>query len=728
MALPRWGDAAARPFRRFALVSTRSRLRYSGMTHSRFLARAGIIALAIGLAFPLAAQTMTPSTSGLPPAGSAQTLSDNLKALARDPYNVDALLEAGSGALAVGDPNAAFGFFARAEELSPSNARAKAGLGSALTMMEKPREALRAFDEAVALGMAEDGLFEDRGLAFDLMGDARKAQKDYLAALKAGPSDELTRRYALSLGISGDKDAALTRLDPLIRRNDQAAWRARAFILAMNGDSPGAEKIVRMVAPAGTSASMLSFMQRLADLGPAARARAVHFGTLPAHGTGLAQVMEADTFRPVDPTAAARMAAPPPERVAVVATSPVNPKEARRKAREEERLAKLAARGRQASERVQEARTTIATAPPPAVAARVAAVMPSPGEKLVVVKGASSLPLPDAISMRPSSGQQVAVVTSKPSEPILTTASSKTAPAPLFEVPAALPRPVTPAPKPVLAAPAPSVAIPATRPTEVLASVDVKPLPTPASAPVSVPAPQLRPIRTNVVPNPVIATPTLTSPLPAAVTAVDLPRSDTSQQQLSAVVGTPAPALSSPSSSQAPAAPTPEIAKPAPAPIAAPRPVLTLADIVKTLELEQESAAAALPNETQLRAARIAAQKKAAADAKLKAEKLAEEKRIAEEEAKARRNPARVWVQIATGNNEAGLPGTWRRLKTQASKSLAKQNAWTVPFRQTNRLLVGPLKSVGDARELVSSLAKEGVQATTFSSDAGQEISRIGGK
>jgi hypothetical protein len=103
-------------------------------------------------------------------------------------------------------------------------------------------------------------------------------------------------------------------------------------------------------------------------------------------------------------------------------------------------------------------------------------------------------------------------------------------------------------------------------------------------------------------------------------------------------------------------------------------------------------------------------------------------KRVAEEEAKARRNPARVWVQIATGNNEAGLPGTWRRLKSQASKSLSKQNAWTVPFRQTNRLLVGPLKSVGDARDLVSSLAKEGVQATTFSSDAGQEISRIGGK
>lgn len=177
------------------------------------------------------------------------------------------------------------------------------------------------------------------------------------------------------------------------------------------------------------------------------------------------------------------------------------------------------------------------------------------------------------------------------------------------------------------------------------------------------------------------------------------------------------------------AEPTPTTAPvPAPTPALTARPPVSLADIVKTLELEQESAAAALPDAAQLRAARILAQKKAAADAKLKADKLAEEKRIAEEEAKARRNPARIWVQVATGNNEAGLPGTWRRLKEQAGKSLSRQGAWTVPFRQTNRLLVGPLKSVGDARDLVSSLAKEGVQATTFSSDAGQEIFRIGGK
>ncbi len=32
-------------------------------------------------------------------------------------------------------------------------------------------------------------------------------------------------------------------LDPLLRRSDRAAWRARAFILAMNGDAAGADRI-----------------------------------------------------------------------------------------------------------------------------------------------------------------------------------------------------------------------------------------------------------------------------------------------------------------------------------------------------------------------------------------------------------------------------------------------------------------------------------------------------
>src|SRR3546814_3470546 len=85
----------------------------------------------------------------------------------------------------------------------------------------------------------------ERGLAYDLIGAQAYAQRDYRLALDQGKSDETARRYALSLGISGQKDAAIAILDPLLREQDRAAWRDRAFILAMNGDVDEAEKIAK---------------------------------------------------------------------------------------------------------------------------------------------------------------------------------------------------------------------------------------------------------------------------------------------------------------------------------------------------------------------------------------------------------------------------------------------------------------------------------------------------
>jgi len=95
---------------------------------------------------------------------------------------------------------------------------------------------------------------------------------------------------------------------------------------------------------------------------------------------------------------------------------------------------------------------------------------------------------------------------------------------------------------------------------------------------------------------------------------------------------------------------------------------------------------------------------------------------------RARRNPARLWVQIATGNNARGLPSTWARIRDGNAVALKGRGAWTVPFKATNRLLVGPMKSSADARALVNALAKGGVSATTYASEAGQEIAKISAK
>ncbi len=212
----------------------------------------------------------------------ADRLSRHLRELASDPQNVTALIGAAQASLDVGDGNAALGFFARADEKAPRNGQVKAGLARALLMVDNPREALKMFDAARSLGVADAQLAPDRGLAYDLKGDNKRAQQDYALVLAQGPNDEVSKRFALSLGITGDRDRALKLLDPLLYKRDQGAWRARAFVLAMTGDAPGASRIVHQVMPARMAQTMDGFLPRLAALNPAQKAAAVHLGELPS--------------------------------------------------------------------------------------------------------------------------------------------------------------------------------------------------------------------------------------------------------------------------------------------------------------------------------------------------------------------------------------------------------------------------------------------------------------
>src|SRR3546814_16664268 len=89
----------------------------------------------------------------------------------------------------------------------------------------------------------------ERGLAYALIGAQAYAQRDYRLALDQGKNDETARRYALSLGISGQKDAAIAILDPLRREQDRPPGPDRAFFLAMNGDEYAAGKIQQALIP-----------------------------------------------------------------------------------------------------------------------------------------------------------------------------------------------------------------------------------------------------------------------------------------------------------------------------------------------------------------------------------------------------------------------------------------------------------------------------------------------
>ena len=255
------------------------------MTSQIPLLRGRLAPLCAALMVPttLSAQAI-PSYPALSEIDPVEALSRYLRMLAANPRDLASLTGAGRAALAVGDANAALGFYARAEEISPRNGRIKAGLASALVQMEEPRTALRLFDEAVALGVSVGEIAPDRGLAHDLNGDSRSAQADYALALRSKQDDETIRRLALSLAISGDRAGALMRLDPLLRRNDGGAIRARAFVLALTGDQAGAAKAVQTAMPGPQATVMANFLSRLVKLNPAQKALAVNFGYFPSDG------------------------------------------------------------------------------------------------------------------------------------------------------------------------------------------------------------------------------------------------------------------------------------------------------------------------------------------------------------------------------------------------------------------------------------------------------------
>ncbi len=826
-----------------------------------------------------APQTVAQPIAMPDPNDPAAMLSSNLKILASNPYDVDALLNAGLGAIAVGDPNAAIGFLARAEELSPRNGRVKAALGSALVMVERPVEALRMFADAQALGVPEIQLAKDRGLAWDLRGDQARAQRDYALALKLKRDDEVTRRYAMSLGISGEKDSALRLLDPLVRRGDQAAWRARAFVLAMNGDIVEAEKIVRTVVPPQMVGSMTSFLGRLPALPAAQRALAVNFGSIPAAGVAAtSQPVPADAgdFRPVNTMSTAVLL----PTTAPVRTIPANQaliketaRERRKREKREKELAVLAAKNRKSEPRVTAMpRTTvlppatsvaspsvkIATASPapvPVIKPEAATTVPKPnvfeapdtrvgkrvGEvdpsrlppvvrdivkpepnvvtqtpKVTILEGTRTLPAPSAVApavSQPVSAPSVQApkVSTEPVIPasiatvpaVQPAVSSISNPAPtLAKTPAPSPasevKVVLPAPDPVapgFSLPAGHVAKVAEKPVEIVAPSASAPLasvspnlpatPLPTAAPklpdpvdlapkppvvTAGPAPQVitpdvGPAKVEIAATPKAeVTTTPVPPAPEVVIPVAVP-----PQSANVSISTPAPTTtfkplpqSLPAQSQPaqvtpeaqPVAPiTPEVIKAdnnvetAPGAEAAPQ---GLGAVLSGIEPEPETDAGQLPTDAEFKARQLAAKRKEDAEAKAKADAkaqaLADEKekqRLAdakereasetakkkeEAEAEARKSPSRIWVQIATGANKSGLPITWRKLKADAPKSLEGQSAWFSPFRATNRLLIGPFKSTSEARAMVNKLGKEGVAATTWTSEQGQDVAKLGGK
>ncbi|WP_310532584.1 tetratricopeptide repeat protein [Novosphingobium sp.] len=245
----------------------------------------GIFALALaGLAaapLPALAQSTSRAVVQALPGPESQALNSALSRLGRNPKDVVALIDAGNAALAMGDVDAAVGFFANADSIQPNSPRVRAGLAAALVQNGNPYDAIPLFTEAEGAGGMDPRLNADRGLAYDLVGDNATAQKYYRLALAASPSDEVKRRLALSLAIAGNRTGMEEVLMPLLQKADKPAYRTRAFALAILGKPDEAVTIAYQSMPQDLAVGISPYLRYMPRLTKAQQAAAATFGHFP---------------------------------------------------------------------------------------------------------------------------------------------------------------------------------------------------------------------------------------------------------------------------------------------------------------------------------------------------------------------------------------------------------------------------------------------------------------
>lgn len=550
-----------------------------------------------------------------PPAMAVERLNSNLTRLSRAPTDVDALVGAGMAAYELGDAQAANGFFMRADMVNPRIGRVKLGLALVALQLKQPRDAADNFDAAAQLGEPASAYLAERGLAYDLVGQPDKAQRDYAMALRTRPGDTaIIRNHALSLGASGKLAEAEVMLRPLLFRSDRAAWRDRAMILAMNGRTAEARRIAQAVMPRPLAESMDPYLQRMGALTPAQKVAAARYGQFPADGLRLAPVTSS-------PAQAARL----PE---------VERRKKKKKGRDNAEIAQAVP---------QDDSSLIAAMPRDDVPAPV--VQPTPAYRSTPVAPARR----DARDDDPD-GWSAA-------ERSLRAQSQRTAPRSAQPPAPVQLRPDRRVARPVMGPPAPT---PTLAPAVQVAPTPATPPPAPSAAPAA-PAPQPR-------------------SLAAIMADIAVPESERQSST----------------------------------------PAVDLAEVAR-IRAERRKAEAAV-------AAKAAAEKaKKEAAVKAKAEAAARAKAEAEEKARIKANPARYWVQVATGRDVAALAFDLRRLrKTYAA--LAERDGWTAEWGATRRLLVGPFTTTAKAKVVETDLRKAGTDSFIWQSEAGEVVTALSRK
>ncbi len=722
-----------------------------------------------------------PVVQAIEPLGSRE-LRDAMRRIALSPSNPDALADAGNAALQLGDANAALNFFTRANSLRPSDGRIKSGLASATVRTENPFEALRLFDEAIRLGVSERSIAADRALAFDLLGDFGRAQRDYALAKTAYNSDELTVRNAVSTALSGRTAEADQMLVPLLQRNNMDAWRTRALILAARGDEREAIRVAQSFLDANAARQMEQYLRLMPKLTTAQQAAAIHFGHFPiSRNIG----RDSDEIRKVAASLPPR-AVPTGEGRLVPSGEPLGKKGGNKKVEKSGKkskdnkgvlvaavepaitvpaagqpvaktvlppIAKPVAGAPQKGLATDTARTAVDQAarskpiviasnqlPPPETARPAVTIAPplqtsapppqtsvqaSVFPPIAPVKVAS----PVIIAPPPQSSSQPPVFS--PTEPVKI-ASPVIIPAPVNTVPSTpwVPKVETP----VFAAPLPAATPPTIVPPVApeTAPVIVSPQPAVQIAANTPASPVIQPVTPTIlqvqVPAPEPVTIAATAPSVAPVFAVPVGTQPVVGVGVSDPVSVP---IAIPASVQGPIPGGTNIAAAAQVPVQGISAVSPIAvapspqPVAKSFNLGDIVNAIEIPDSEQQRTVVPVDLKKI----KPAAPKVAEVKQVdAKALVKVPAQPSRYWVQLATGSDAKGLSFDFTRLSRKNPNLFKGLSGWTAPWGKTKRLVIGPFADGKAAKKWEADYRKAGSDGFVWQSESGDPVDKLGGK
>lgn len=611
-------------------------------------------------------------------------LRDAVRRMALRPTDPVALTDAGHASLKLGDASAALNFFTRANTIQPGNSRTVAGLGSAMVRTENPFEALRYFDDAVRLGATERSIALDRALAFDLLGNFARAHQDYQLARGYGDSDDLTRRYAMSLSMAGKANEADGLLVPLLQRNDPEAWRARSMMLAARGNLKEAVQIAEGFLSPESARRMEGFLRQMPRMTDAQRAAAMHFGHFPVGRIGedppeLRQMAAATGATKVATAATGQdRLIPSGQPLGTAGKKPASTKKEERKSKPSDaRVARDDTKPGFSTASAQQKVDEASKAKPVVLAS---AQLPAPDKarppvRIILPGSVAPPPTQTAIAVAPPVANRTAAI------PV----ESSTIVTPKSAIDEVRQRQVT-------AASAPESVQPVSAPA---ASTNAKP-------PATLPAPAETRVAENL----------LVDPMPK-----------TSQSEVQGpILESATPAASATRTAVAETPPT--VAVP---PEQQPEPVKTasfdLDALVQSIEIpESEQKRTVAPVD-------LKAIQKAQAKADTAATTAAKDPKTgkAKVEPKAPPQPARIWVQVATGA-EAALGGDYRRFAKKSPELFKGKEGWTSVWGKSSRLLVGPFANANAAKKWDADYRKAGGSSFVWNSENGTVVKKLGAK